>query len=91
MRTAQVKLLSSLTVTNRYQKANVVAPDGIFNALQDRSYVPVLKDEVLTDRLAASSSARSRQETLRKEMMDLEAEMKQLQDSLDTLLRMQHR
>jgi len=52
--------------------------------------VPVLKDEVVQDRLSAAA-LKLRHESLKKEMVELESEMRQLQDSLDTLIRMQQR
>ncbi|CAG7691245.1 unnamed protein product [Allacma fusca] len=64
--------------------------DGVQIPLVDKSHVPVLKDELLVERLT-TPGARNRQETLRKEMSELESEMKQLNDSLDTLIRMQQR
>ncbi|GLG98252.1 Protein kinase C, partial [Gryllus bimaculatus] len=51
---------------------------------------PPLKNEIVVDRLA-SVSARGRYEALRKEASDLEVQIKQLQDALDTLLRIQQR
>lgn len=39
----------------------------------------------------AAASARNRLEALRKEIASTESEMKQLQDSMDTLIRMQER
>lgn len=51
---------------------------------------PPLKNEIVVDRLA-SVSARGRYEALRKEAQDLEAQIKQLQDALDTMLRIQQR
>ena len=52
--------------------------------------VPILKDEVIQDRLTLVS-LRNRSEGLKKEMAELESDMRQLQDALDTLLRMQTR
>ncbi|OXA50232.1 hypothetical protein Fcan01_15232 [Folsomia candida] len=57
---------------------------------QDLSHVPILKEEVIMERQAAVS-ARNRLEGLRKEIASMESEMKQLQDSMDTLIRMQER
>lgn len=52
--------------------------------------MPVLKDELIMDRLI-TNSIRNRVDGLRKEMAELEAETKPIQDSLDTLVRMQQR
>ncbi|XP_066994256.2 SH3 and cysteine-rich domain-containing protein 3 isoform X7 [Anabrus simplex] len=51
---------------------------------------PPLKNEIVVDRLS-SVSARARYDALRKEELELETQIKQLQDSLDTLLRIQQR
>ncbi|CAL8088942.1 unnamed protein product [Orchesella dallaii] len=59
-------------------------------ANQDLSHVPVLKDELIMDRLV-TNSIRNRIEGLKKEMAELEAETRPIQDSLDTLVRMQQR
>lgn len=52
--------------------------------------MPILKEEVIMERQAAVS-ARNRLESLKKEIASTESEMKQLQDSMDTLIRMQER
>jgi hypothetical protein len=51
---------------------------------------PPLKNEIVVDRLA-SIAIRSRYEALKKEASELESQIKQLQDALDTLLRIQQR
>lgn len=51
---------------------------------------PPLKNEIVVDRLA-SVAVRGRYEALRKEALELETQIKQLQDALDTLLRIQQR
>jgi uncharacterized protein involved in exopolysaccharide biosynthesis len=51
---------------------------------------PPLKNEVVVDRLA-SIAVRSRYDALKKEASELESQIKQLQDALDTLLRIQQR
>jgi predicted nucleic acid-binding Zn-ribbon protein len=51
---------------------------------------PPLKSEIVVDRLA-SIAVRSRYEALKKEASELESQIKQLQDALDTLLRIQQR
>lgn len=51
---------------------------------------PPLKNEVVVDRLA-SIAIRNRYEALKKEASELESQIKQLQDALDTLLRIQQR
>ncbi|XP_068214904.1 SH3 and cysteine-rich domain-containing protein isoform X7 [Palaemon carinicauda] len=64
-------------------------PDG--EGLQQESAAPAnLKDELILDRLAALSS-RNRYEALKKESADLERQIAQLQDSQETLLRIQQR
>jgi hypothetical protein len=51
---------------------------------------PPLKNEIVVDRLA-SVPVRSRYEALKKEAAELESQIKQLHDALDTLLRIQQR
>lgn len=51
---------------------------------------PPLKDELVIDRLSAVQ-VRPSYDALRKEAADLEAQIRQVQDSLDTLLRIQQR
>ena len=51
---------------------------------------PPLKNELVVDRLAPVQ-VRSRYDTLRVEAMELETQIKQLQDALDTMLRIQQR
>uniref|UniRef100_A0A1V1FKT3 Putative cysteine-rich protein 13 n=1 Tax=Reticulitermes speratus TaxID=60591 RepID=A0A1V1FKT3_9NEOP len=51
---------------------------------------PPLKNEIVVDRLA-SIAVRSRYDALKKEASELESQIKQLQDALDTLLRIQQR
>jgi hypothetical protein len=51
---------------------------------------PPLKNELVVDRLA-SIPVRSRYEALKKEATELESQIKQLHDALDTLLRIQQR
>jgi uncharacterized protein involved in exopolysaccharide biosynthesis len=51
---------------------------------------PPLKNEIVVDRLA-SIAVRSHYEALKKEAAELEGQIKQLQDALDTLLRIQQR
>ncbi|XP_066950482.1 uncharacterized protein Stacl isoform X19 [Macrobrachium rosenbergii] len=64
-------------------------PDG--EGLQQEPPAPAnLKDELILDRLAALSS-RNRHEALKKEAADLERQIAQLQDSQETLLRIQQR
>ncbi|XP_049954638.1 uncharacterized protein LOC126470681 [Schistocerca serialis cubense] len=68
-------------------------PDGTPNdgpPTPEQTPPPLLKNEIIVDRLA-SVSVRTRLDTLRKEAMDLEQQMKQNQDALDTLLRIQQR
>ncbi|XP_021916458.1 SH3 and cysteine-rich domain-containing protein isoform X4 [Zootermopsis nevadensis] len=73
------------------------APDGTGGAagepLANDSPVnppPPLKNEVVVDRLA-SITVRSRYDALKKEASELESQIKQLHDALDTLLRIQQR
>lgn len=54
------------------------------------SLPPSLKNELIVDRLA-SIQIRSRYETLRVEAAELETQIKQLQDALDTMVRIQQR
>ncbi|XP_047103337.1 uncharacterized protein LOC124722181 [Schistocerca piceifrons] len=68
-------------------------PDGTPNdgpPTPEQTPPPLLKNEIIVDRLA-SVSVRTRLDALRKEAMDLEQQMKQNQDALDTLLRIQQR
>jgi hypothetical protein len=60
--------------------------------LQDTSLnpPPPLKNEVVVDRLA-SLPVRSRYDALKKEASELDGQIKQLHDALDTLLRIQQR
>ncbi|XP_033611428.1 uncharacterized protein LOC111874632 isoform X2 [Cryptotermes secundus] len=51
---------------------------------------PPLKNEIVVDRLA-SVPVRGRYESLKKEATELESQIKQLHDALDTLLRIQQR
>lgn len=51
---------------------------------------PPLKNEIVVDRLA-SIPVRGRYEALKKEATELESQIKQLHDALDTLLRIQQR
>lgn len=51
---------------------------------------PPLKDQLVLDRLSAVQ-VQPAHEALRKESADLEAQIRQIQDSLDTLLRIQQR
>jgi hypothetical protein len=64
--------------------ADVCLQDAVLNP------PPPLKDEILVDRLA-SIPVRSRYEALKKEAADLEGQIKQLHDALETLLRIQQR
>ncbi|XP_077549236.1 uncharacterized protein LOC144162534 isoform X3 [Haemaphysalis longicornis] len=54
------------------------------------SQQPTLGEQVIVDRLA-SLSVSSRSESLRQDVAQLEAQVRQLQDTLDALLRMQQR
>ena len=60
--------------------------------LQDTSLnpPPPLKNEIVVDRLA-SIQIRGRYESLKKEASELDSQIKQLHDALDTLLRIQQR
>ena len=49
-----------------------------------------LKDELVFDRLAAFS-VRTKYDALKKEVTDFETQIRQLNDCLDTLVRMQER
>jgi len=49
-----------------------------------------LKNELVVDRLA-SLDVRAGYDTIRAELMDLESQMKQIQDSVETLKRLQQR
>lgn len=51
---------------------------------------PSLKNEIIIDRLA-TLPVRSKHDALKKEALDLETQIKQLSDALDTLLRIQQR
>lgn len=51
---------------------------------------PPLKDELVIDRLSAVQ-VRPSHDALRKEANDLDSQIRQIQDSLDTLLRIQQR
>ncbi|XP_064102528.1 uncharacterized protein LOC135212740 isoform X6 [Macrobrachium nipponense] len=65
-------------------------PDGEGLQQQEPPAPANLKDELILDRLAALSS-RNRHEALKKEAADLERQIAQLQDSQETLLRIQQR
>ncbi|KAG8272211.1 hypothetical protein J6590_046089 [Homalodisca vitripennis] len=58
--------------------------------INDVNAPPPLKNELVVDRLA-SVQVRSRYETLRVEAAELETQIKQLQDALDTMARIQQR
>lgn len=58
--------------------------------LQEANLPPQLKNELIVDRLA-SVPVRSRYEALRVEAVELETQIKQLTDALDTMIRIQHR
>jgi hypothetical protein len=66
-------------------------PDGV-PIFQDTPLnpPPPLKNEIVVERLA-SIPIRSRYEALKKEATELESQIKQLHDALDTLLRIQQR
>lgn len=49
-----------------------------------------LKNELVVDRLA-NLDVRAGYDTIRAELMDLESQMKQIQDSVETLKRLQQR
>lgn len=49
-----------------------------------------LRNELVVDRLA-SLDVRAGYDTIRAELMDLESQMKQIQDSVETLKRLQQR
>lgn len=49
-----------------------------------------LKNELVVDRLA-NLDVRAGYDTIRAELMDLESQMKQIQDSMETLKRLQQR
>ncbi|XP_049823029.1 uncharacterized protein LOC109597113 isoform X3 [Aethina tumida] len=57
---------------------------------QNDNIPPPLKDELVIDRLSAVQVKPSH-DALKKEAMDLESEIRQIQDALDTLLRIQQR
>lgn len=61
----------------------------MFQSYQD-NIPPPLKDELVIDRLSALQVKPS-YDALRKEAADLDAQIRQIQDALDTLLRIQQR
>ncbi|CAG2068077.1 unnamed protein product [Timema podura] len=65
-------------------------PPVLQTSLQDLNPPPPLKNELVVDRLV-NLQPRSRFEALKKEALELDTQIKQLQDSLDTLLRIQQR
>jgi hypothetical protein len=64
--------------------------DGEPQDIQNDNIPPPLKDELVIDRLSAVQVKPSH-DVLRKEAADLEAQIRQIQDALETLLRIQQR
>ncbi|RZB39395.1 uncharacterized protein BDFB_003178 [Asbolus verrucosus] len=64
--------------------------DGEPQDMQNDNIPPPLKDELVIDRLSAVQVKPSH-DVLRKEAADLEAQIRQIQDALETLLRIQQR
>lgn len=58
--------------------------------MQDGNVPPPLRNELVADRLAAVQ-VRSKYEALRVEAVELETQIKQLADALDTMVRIQQR
>ncbi|XP_075235389.1 SH3 and cysteine-rich domain-containing protein isoform X1 [Lycorma delicatula] len=65
-------------------------PEASSIVYNDANLPPPLKNEIVIDRLA-SIQIRQKYESLRIEAMELETQIKQLQDALDTMLRIQQR
>jgi hypothetical protein len=78
-------------ISNKWHPTNKDISDDV-TTFQDTSLnpPPPLKNEIVVDRLA-SIPVRSLHEALKKEASELESQIKQLHDSLDTLLRIQQR
>ncbi|XP_077292227.1 uncharacterized protein LOC143915436 isoform X2 [Arctopsyche grandis] len=60
------------------------------DAIQSDNVPPALKDELVLERLGPMQ-IRSNYDSLKKEALDLELQIKQLQDSLDNMVRLQQR